>query len=74
MSKPFARDDGRLPTWVVAVFSVVFQGMWFSYDVFFKKVFGDGERTQKLENDEEDTSWTTSHFQEKAIYYGIGQE
>lgn len=33
--------------------SSVFAGMWASYDNFFKKLFGDGERTQEGEGDEE---------------------
>lgn len=52
----FADDKGRLPKWMIAVTSAVFAGVWASYDNFFKGLFGDGERTQKGERDEE--AWT----------------
>lgn len=45
MSKTFAGPDGRSPPWLVTLANVVVEVMWFSYDYFFKKVFGDGERT-----------------------------
>ncbi|KAF3387560.1 hypothetical protein F1880_001288 [Penicillium rolfsii] len=44
-SKRFAGPDGRSPPWLVTWTNVVFVGMWNSYDYFFKRVFGDGERT-----------------------------
>jgi hypothetical protein len=45
LSKIFAGSDGRSPQWLVALSNVLFSGMWNSYDCFFAKVFGDGERT-----------------------------
>ncbi|KAL1963508.1 hypothetical protein VTN77DRAFT_8089 [Rasamsonia byssochlamydoides] len=40
-----ADDDGRSPAWFVQVQNALFRTMWTSYDAFFRKVFGDGERT-----------------------------
>ena len=45
LSKIFAGPDGRSPAWLVALANVLFSGMWNSYDCFFVRVFGDGERT-----------------------------
>ncbi|CAG8935783.1 unnamed protein product [Penicillium salamii] len=44
-SKIFAGPDGRSPPWLVAMANVLFSGMWNSYDLFFARVFGNGERT-----------------------------
>lgn len=44
-SRKFAGPDGRSPPWLVIWSNVVFATLWNSYDYFFKKVFGDGERT-----------------------------
>ncbi|KAJ5473833.1 hypothetical protein N7475_003399 [Penicillium sp. IBT 31633x] len=46
LSRIFAGPDGRSPPWVVALTNALFSGMWNSYDGFFAKVFGDGERTR----------------------------
>lgn len=45
LSKPFAGPDGRSPPWLATLVNCVFELMWNSYDFFFKKAFGDGERT-----------------------------
>lgn len=52
MSKTFADDKGRIPPWLVEVMAVVFKGMWGSYDLLFKPLFGDGERTVKGKSDD----------------------
>jgi hypothetical protein len=44
-SKIFAGSDGRSPGWLVALSNALFSGMWTSYDCFFARVFGNGERT-----------------------------
>ena len=44
-SRLLADEDGRVPAWWVSVMSLMFRGVWGSYDMVFKKVFGDGERT-----------------------------
>ena len=41
----FQNDKGRSPPWLTAYSSAVFKAVWKSYDLFFKRVFGDGERT-----------------------------
>lgn len=45
LSKIFAGPDGRSPPWLVAMANILFSSMWSSYDWFFVKVFGNGERT-----------------------------
>lgn len=45
LSKIFAGPDGRSPPWLVVMANVVWEVMWNSYDLVFKKAFGDGERT-----------------------------
>ena len=45
LNRRFADEDGRAPSWLVAVTGAVFKGMWMSYDGVFYGVFGDGERT-----------------------------
>ncbi|KAJ5373009.1 hypothetical protein N7517_005015 [Penicillium concentricum] len=43
-SRICAGPDGRSPPWLVALANTVFSGMWASYDCFFARIFGDGER------------------------------
>ncbi|KAJ5305926.1 hypothetical protein PENANT_c015G09754 [Penicillium antarcticum] len=45
LSKIFAGSDGRSPQWLVALSNAIFSGMWNSYDCFFARIFGDGERS-----------------------------
>ncbi|KAJ5143252.1 uncharacterized protein N7515_002039 [Penicillium bovifimosum] len=45
LGRIFAGPDGRSPPWVVVLANVMFSGLWKSYDGFFARVFGDGERT-----------------------------
>ena len=45
LAKTTADKDGKTPTWLVKIQGVLFQSMWDSYDIFYKKAFGDGERT-----------------------------
>lgn len=47
ISKIVTDGEGKLPEWTAVVMSVFSRLMWGSYDLFFKKVFGDGERTMK---------------------------
>lgn len=44
-AKLFADKDGRYPPWLVTLLAAMFEGMWASYDRFFKGTFGEGERT-----------------------------
>lgn len=39
------KKTGRIPVWLAMLMARIFWAVWFSYDNFFKKVFGDGERT-----------------------------
>ena len=45
LSKMFADDKGRNPGWLRTLLGAVFKAVWMSYDAFFKRIFGDGERT-----------------------------
>lgn len=49
----FGDENGKAPTWLVAVTGALFRGMWMSYDGIFYKLFGDGERTVDEDEDEE---------------------
>ncbi|KAJ5502555.1 hypothetical protein N7463_005429 [Penicillium fimorum] len=44
LSRICAGPDGRSPPWLAALANTVFSGMWTSYDCFFARIFGDGER------------------------------
>ncbi|CAI7649998.1 unnamed protein product [Penicillium pancosmium] len=46
LCKKLAGPDGRSPAWLLSLLNLIFATMWNSYDYVFKKVFGDGERTQ----------------------------
>ena len=41
----YSDEHGKVPPWLVAISGAVFKGMWASYDGFFHRIFGDGERT-----------------------------
>lgn len=45
LSKAFAGPDGRSPPWLAALANTLFDLVWKSYDGFFVKAFGDGERS-----------------------------
>lgn len=40
-------EKGRSPKWLAQLSAAIFNGVWVSYDGFFKGMFGDGERTQE---------------------------
>lgn len=52
LGRLFRGKDGKSPQWFARLTGAMFQGVWISYDGFFKGLFGDGERT--VEEDEED--------------------
>ena len=52
----FSDDNGQAPAWLVAITGALFRGMWTSYDGFFFKVFGDGERTYYEDGDGDDAA------------------
>lgn len=45
LSKTYAQPDGYSPPWLALASTIVYTFMWKFYDMFFVKVFGDGERT-----------------------------
>lgn len=45
MSRMFSDEGGRSPPWLVRLLGSVFVGIWATYDLVLKPVFGDGERT-----------------------------
>ncbi|KAK1833746.1 hypothetical protein QBC39DRAFT_253796 [Podospora conica] len=44
-SRVFADDKGKVPPWVAAATTVMFNLVWMSYDGVAESIFGDGERT-----------------------------
>jgi len=46
-SRKLADKDGKMPDWFAWVMALLFGAMWGDYDLVFKRVFGDGERTMK---------------------------
>ncbi|KAL9078687.1 MAG: hypothetical protein Q9157_002373 [Trypethelium eluteriae] len=46
----FSDDHGRAPEWLRKLAEAIFSAVWLSYDNGFKKLFGDGERTQASED------------------------
>lgn len=49
----FADESGKVPSWLAILSNLVLTGIWMSYDMIFKPVFGDGERTQEEDDDEQ---------------------
>lgn len=45
IGKRFSDEGGRSPPWLVRLLGSVFVGIWATYDLVLKPVFGDGERT-----------------------------
>ncbi|KAA6408901.1 MAG: gliotoxin biosynthesis [Lasallia pustulata] len=54
MERTFADKRGKSPAWLVELLGAVFKAVWASYDMFFKGLFGDGERTIERDEDEGD--------------------
>ena len=52
LAKLFADKEGRSPSWLIALFNALFKASWASYDLAFKRIYGDGERT--IGDDEDD--------------------
>lgn len=68
LSKLFTSgEDGRAPKWLLAPMAVIFNLMWMSYDCFFLKHFGDGERTMDDEDDEDEESRVGRHHSKQWI-------
>lgn len=60
LGRVFANDKGKVPKWLGLLTGMVFSGVWASYDNAFKKIFGDGERTQAPKDDGESLVSCTS--------------
>ncbi|KAI5358597.1 Putative gamma-glutamylcyclotransferase [Septoria linicola] len=45
LGKVFADKDGLLPGWLKSLFAAVFKAVWTTYDLVYKPLFGEGERT-----------------------------
>ncbi|KAI4129121.1 MAG: hypothetical protein LQ347_003905 [Umbilicaria vellea] len=54
MEKVLADKNGKSPAWLVELLGAVFKAVWASYDLFFKGLFGDGERTIEADPDDGD--------------------
>ncbi|KAG6007010.1 hypothetical protein E4U21_006530 [Claviceps maximensis] len=46
VTRVMADDTGNLPFWLTRVVAGLFDLMWVSYDIVFKPLYGDGERTE----------------------------
>jgi len=51
LSRMMADGEGRIPTWLAKISAAIINLAWVSYDVGFKKLFGDGERTMEQEEE-----------------------
>ncbi|KAI9683314.1 MAG: hypothetical protein M1829_005384 [Trizodia sp. TS-e1964] len=52
LERLFADKQGRSPPWLVRYGGAIFVGVWTSYDLFFRRLFGDGERTSRKSEEE----------------------
>ena len=52
LNRVLADKRGRTPSWMQALMRALFNSAWASYDNVFKHVFGDGERTMSMDQDE----------------------
>jgi hypothetical protein len=53
LSQLLGGTDGTAPTWVAVTGAVFFNSVWLVYDIVFKPLFGDGERTEEPPEEEE---------------------
>lgn len=75
LSGLFSDDSGRAPAWLVAVTGAIFRGVWISYDGFFFKVFGDGERTYYGDEDgDEDGDDASVRVGSSTKYDGVAEK
>lgn len=54
LAKLLADERGRSPAWLTSLLNIYFNACWMSYDLVFKRIFGDGERTIGNEDDGEE--------------------
>ncbi|OHE96208.1 gliotoxin biosynthesis protein GliK [Colletotrichum orchidophilum] len=53
INKKLANKEGKVPVWLGVTLAVVFNLLWMAYDSVLRPVFGDGERTQEDDGDED---------------------
>jgi hypothetical protein len=66
LNRIFQDDKGRAPKWLALLSNAIFTSVWVSYDNVFKPIFGDGERTLKGVDEEEEKN-TTSSFRRNVV-------
>ena len=64
-AKIFLKPDGTYPEWFAKFLNAMFGACWASYDEFFKKTFGDGERT--VGDDDGDQRSDVAHQRDDSI-------
>lgn len=52
VSRKLADDKGRAPGWFNMIMDGLKVGMWGSYDIFYRRIYGEGERTVESERPE----------------------
>ena len=50
LGRVVADKQGKIPAWLAKITLILFAALWWSYDGFFKKTFGDGDRTESQED------------------------
>ncbi|KAI9872975.1 MAG: hypothetical protein M1830_000980 [Pleopsidium flavum] len=68
--KLFVGKGGRSPAWLVELMGAIFKAVWASYDGFFVKLFGDGERTIDKDEDEDEVDQRYSETKNSSPSYG----
>ena len=69
--KMFLDKNGRYPPWFARFSMSIFLAVWESYDHFFKRIFGDGERTMEIGGDEPDDTSALLKGQTLPLYNGM---
>ena len=54
LTKLTADKKGKTPAWLIILFNASFRASWGSYELVFKRLFGDGERTIGDDEDDDD--------------------
>ncbi|KAK7558622.1 hypothetical protein IWX49DRAFT_503950 [Phyllosticta citricarpa] len=57
LQEVFKDGKGKSPKWLATSVSFVFKSVWVTYDGFFKKLFGNGERTIQQDDEMEKKTW-----------------
>lgn len=67
LSKLVADEDGRVPEWLANLFGAFFGIVWGVYDGFMKRTFGDGERTEKVKECDEESGCDGKGWNGKSV-------